>query len=264
MRKLALALALSLGGLTALQAETLKVNGYTVSESLFNATLQQMIESGQEDSPALRKQVRERLILSVVLAQRAQAAQLDKQVDLQQQLVLVERMQLSDAYLRNHIAKLTIDQKSLQAEYDAQKPALAKMMSSMPAQWKLRHIMVDNAKDAGELLQKLRKGANFAELAKLYSRAPEAKSGGLLVNQPEAFAELFGKDGMAALSKLPKGKVYDKPLKTQYGYHVVLMEDVSAARAPTLQDFRPQLEARLKQKRIEQLLDEIHKSTKVE
>lgn len=264
MRKLALALALSLGGLSVLQAATLKINGYTVSEALFNATLQQMIESGQEDSPALRQQVRERLILSVALAQRAQAAQLDKQVGLQQQLVLVERMQLSDAYLRNFIAKLTIDQKSLQAAYDEQKPALAKMMSSMPAQWKLRHIMVGSAKEADALLLQLRRGANFAELAKRYSKAPEAKSGGLLVNQPEAFAELFGKDDMAALGKLPKGKVYDKPLKTQYGYHVVLMEDISAARTPSLQDFRPQLEARLKQKRIEQLLDEIHKSTKVE
>ncbi|MDR1026427.1 MAG: peptidylprolyl isomerase [Lactobacillus sp.] len=121
---------------------------------------------------------------------------------------------------------------------------------------KAKHILVDSETTAKEVIAKLKKGGNFDTLAKEYSKEP-AELGyftkGMMV--PE-----FGN----AAFTLKKGEYSQTPVKTQFGYHVIMVEDMRDAKPLPLKTIEPQLKGLLTQQAIAEVLQTLTKNAKIE
>ena len=120
---------------------------------------------------------------------------------------------------------------------------------------KARHILVDDEKVAEDIIAQLKKGAKFDELAKKYSK-DEADLGYFTKNM------MVPEFGEAAFS-MKKGQYSDKPVKTKFGYHVIIVDDIRDAKPQQLDEVRPQIEGMLTQQALADAVDTLEKSAKV-
>jgi len=130
-------------------------------------------------------------------------------------------------------------------------------------EYKARHILVDQEADAKAIIAKLKKNAKlFDSLAKEHSKDPgsKGKGGDLGWFDPRGMVPEFG----AAVAKLEKGKFTLEPVKTQFGYHVILLEDSRTKEAPTFEQVKPQLAKRVQEQNMKKLLDDIVAKAKIE
>ena len=141
-------------------------------------------------------------------------------MDLAAQTVLVR------AYVADWVKKNPIPEAELRKEYDAIKGQIG------DKEYKVRHILVEKEDEAKDIIAELQKGAKFDELAKARSKDPGSKDrgGDLDWNAPTNFVKPFG-DAMKAT---PKGKFTAQPVQTQFGWHVIMVDDVRDAKVPTL------------------------------
>ena len=109
-------------------------------------------------------------------------------------------------------------------------------------EYKVKHILVEKEDEAKDVIAQLQKGGKFDELAKARSKDPGSKDrgGDLDWNAPGGFVKPFS-DAMIAT---PKGKFTPQPVQTQFGYHVILVEDVREAKIPPFDEVKPQLQQR--------------------
>ncbi|HWD16819.1 MAG TPA: peptidylprolyl isomerase, partial [Casimicrobiaceae bacterium] len=122
-------------------------------------------------------------------------------------------------------------------------------------EYKVRHILVKTEDQAKEIIAELQKGAKFDELAKARSEDPgsKEKGGDLDWNSPANFVKPFG-DAMKAT---PKGKFTPQPVQTQFGWHVIEVDDVRDAKVPTFEEVKPQLQERMKQEWVQKHIAEL-------
>src|SRR5206468_8450755 len=152
------------------------------------------------------------------------------QMDLAAQTVLV-RAQVADWAKANPISDA-----ALHKEYDTIKSQLG------DKEYKVRHILVDKEDEAKEIVAALKKGEKFEKLAER-SKDPGSKANGgdLDWNAPANFVKPFSD----AMVKLDKGKFTTQPVQTQFGWHVIKLDDVHYAKVPTFDEVKPQLTQRL-------------------
>ena len=122
-------------------------------------------------------------------------------------------------------------------------------------EYKVRHILVEKEDDAKDIIAELQKGAKFDELAKARSKDPGSKDkgGDLDWNAPANFVKPFG-DAMVAT---PKGKFTPQPVQTQFGWHVIMVEDVRDAKVPPFDEVKPQLQQRLQAQWLDKYFKEL-------
>ncbi|HSY28104.1 MAG TPA: peptidylprolyl isomerase, partial [Burkholderiaceae bacterium] len=137
-----------------------------------------------------------------------------------------------------------------------------KFKAQAPAnEYDARHILVDKEEDAKAIIVKLKGGAKFEDLAKQSKDTGSAANGGDLGwSNPNGFVKPFS-DAMVALKK---GQFTETPVKTQYGYHVIKLEDVRPAKVPTLEELRPQITQSLQQKGLEAYFAELKAKAKIQ
>jgi peptidyl-prolyl cis-trans isomerase C len=152
-------------------------------------------------------------------------------MDLAAQTVLVR------AYVTDWLHKNPVPDAELHKEYDSIKGQIG------DKEYKVRHILVDTEDQAKEIIAELQKGAKFDDLAKARSKDPGSKDkgGDLDWNAPSNFVKPFG-DAMKAT---PKGKFTAQPVQTQFGWHVIEVDDVRDAKVPTFDEVKPQLQQRM-------------------
>ena len=153
------------------------------------------------------------------------------QMDLAGQTVLVR------AYVADWITKNPVPESELKAEYERIKGQIG------DREYKVRHILVEKEDEAKDVISELQKGAKFEDLAKARSKDPGSKDrgGDLDWNSPAGFVKPFGD----AMSKTPKGKFTPQPVQTQFGWHVILVEDIRDAKVPSYDEVKPQLQQRM-------------------
>jgi peptidyl-prolyl cis-trans isomerase C len=257
---LALVVALSLPGLALAQAggastKVATVNGVGIAKSKVDAVVRAQTAQGQQDTPELRAAIRERLIILEVVAQEANRKGLGKTADTLSQIELARTNILAQAlhadYLKNH--PLTDD--ALKAEFE-------KIKSQMgDKEYKARHILVENEAEAKEIIVKLKKGEKFEELAKA-SKDPGSKDhgGDLDWNPPGGFVKPFSD----AMVKLEKGKYTETPVQSQFGWHVIQLEDVRPAKIPDFNEVKPGLQQRLQEAMFEKAVADLRAKAKVD
>jgi len=231
------------------------VNGQPISQSVYNAFVAEQKAQGAPDSPELQAAVKEELVRREILAQEAKKKGLDKNPNIQGQIELAKQAVLIRAFLSEHVKANPISEAQLKAEYDVIKNNLGS------TEYKSRHVLVEKEEDAKAIIAKLDKGEKFSELAK-QSKDPGSKDKGgeLGWSSPAAYVKPFGD----ALTKLKKGEYTKTPVHSDFGYHVIQLDDSRPANPPPFDQVKPQLQQRASQQQIENLVKELRGKAKVD
>ena len=198
----------------------------------------------------------EELIQRELLVQDAIQKQLDKSAEIIAQLDSAKKTLLTQADVQNFIKANPVTDAEIKAEYDS------KVAGENGVEYKARHILVKTEDEAKKLIAELDKGADFAKLANKNSLdAKESQNGGdlgwFVAGQMVApFSE--------AVVKLEKGKYTKTPVKTQFGWHVILREDSRAQTPPPLEAVKEQLMPYLQRKKVQTMVETLRKQAKVE
>jgi peptidyl-prolyl cis-trans isomerase C len=231
------------------------VNGKPIPSSRADAMIKQLATQGQPDSPQLRAMVKEELINREILIQEADKLGLSNSADVKNQVEIARQSIAIRALVQDHLKKNPVKDADIQAEYDKFKAAAG------DKEYHARHILVDKEDDAKAIITKLKGGAKFEELAKQSKDPGSAGNGGDLDwASPASFVKPFSD----AMTGLQKGQITEAPVKTQYGYHVIKLEDVRAAKIPTLEEVKPQIAESLQQKKLQTFQDDLRKKAKIQ
>ncbi|MCU0896620.1 MAG: peptidylprolyl isomerase [Burkholderiales bacterium] len=250
----AFALALASAG-PALAQNVATVNGVGIPKARVDAIVKSQAAQGQPDSEQLRAAVRERLIELEVLAQEANKKGLAKNPDFQQQIELQRQQALANALVQDYIKANPVDDAVAKAEYDKIRTQAG------DKEYRARHILVDKEDEAKDIVAKLKAGQKFEDLAKV-SKDPGSKDrgGDLDWNSPAAYVKPFSD----ALVKLQKGQYTMVPVQTQFGWHVILLEDVRATKFPPFDEVKNELKQRIQQQNVAKYVADLRSKAKVQ
>ncbi len=246
--RLALSLAAALIAAPALAQTVATVNGTAIPQARADVMISEQRGQGAPDSEQLRNAVKEELIRREVLAQEARKKGVEKGTAVQAQIELARQAVVVRAYLQDFVKNHAVTEAEIKAEYDKIKVQMG------DKEYKARHILVEKEDEAKAIIAKLEKGEKFDELAK-QSKDPGSKDkgGDLGWANPANFVKPFSD----ALVKLEKGKHTSAPVKTDFGYHVIKLEDTRPVKTPSLEEVRPQVKQRLEQGRVERHIAEL-------
>lgn len=233
------------------------VNGTPISKDSVDQILGQRIAMGQPDSPETRKAVINQIALQMLISQEAIKKNLDKTPEVIDQIKLTQQSILANAFVQDYTKNNPVSDDILKAEYDKVKAQMS------GTEYKARHILVDKEAEAKSIIAKLKKNAKlFDSLAKQYSKDPGSKDkgGDLGWFDPRGMVPEFG----AAVAKLEKGKFTLEPVKTQFGYHVILLEDSRTKQIPAFEQVKPQLVKRVQDQNMKKLIDDMMAKAKIE
>ncbi len=231
------------------------VNGAPISQARFNFLLQQSQQQGQPDSPEVRKNLREKLIIEEIVAQEALKKGMDKLADVNTQLDLARQAILIRTYLQDYIKNTPLGDDVLKAEYEKIKAQMG------DKEYHARHILVEKEAEAKDIIAKLKKGEKFEKLAeKSKDPGSKAKGGDLGWAAPANFVPEFS----AAMTKLQKGQYTAEPVKSQFGYHIIKLEDSRTMQAPPFDEVKQNLRQRAQQQQIDKMISDLRAKAKVE
>ena len=231
------------------------VNGQYIAKSTLNQLEKEIAERGHGQKFPKEKLVEE-LIQRELLVQDAVQKQLDKSPEITAQLEAAKKTLLTQADVQNFIKANPVTDAEVKAEYDS------KVAGENGTEYKARHILVKTEDEAKKLIAELDKGGDFAKLANKNSLdAKESQNGGdlgwFVAGQMVApFSE--------AVVKLEKGQYTKAPVKTQFGWHVILREDSRAQTPPPLEAVKEQLMPYLQRKKVQNMVETLRKQAKVE
>jgi peptidyl-prolyl cis-trans isomerase C len=255
----AVALALSVAPALAAQSSSpaaAKVNGTNIPQYRLDVAVKSQVAQGQKDTPELRKQIREALINQEVIAQEAIKKGLDKQPDVAGRIELDRIGMLANAYFEDFFRKNPITDDMLKKEYERAK-------SQAPAkEYKVRHILVEKEDDAKNIIAQIKKGASFEKLAAEVSTDPgsKARGGDLDWGPAERYVKPFGE----ALGKLKKGQMTETPVHTDFGYHVIRLDDERASKIPSFEDAKQQLQQMVQAQVAQKAIADLRAKAKVD
>jgi peptidyl-prolyl cis-trans isomerase C len=208
------------------------VNNKPIPKSRADAVIAQLVRQGQQDSPELENAVRDDLISREVLMQEAEKKGLAADPDVQAALEKQRQQVLISALAQDYFKANAPTDADVRQQYDL----LVKETGGK--EYEARHILVEKEADAKAIIAKLKTGAKFEELAKQSKDPGSAANGGELGWAP---ATTYVKEFGDALTKLKKGEVTQVPVKTQFGYHVIRLDDIRDAKIPTFEEAKPQI-----------------------
>jgi peptidyl-prolyl cis-trans isomerase C len=199
----------------------------------------QLQSTGRPITPEVQEQMRQHLIALEVFTQEADKLGLSSSDEFKAQMELARQTVLANQLIKEFEKKNAITDELLKAEYD--KFAAANGGKEIKA----RHILVDKEADATAIIASLKKGAKFEDIAKKRSKdtGSGSKGGDLDWANPSSYVPEFS----AALQALKKGQLTDKAVKTQFGFHIIRVDDVRDIKLPTFDEVKPQIADQMKQ-----------------
>ncbi len=238
------------------KATLAKVNGVAIPQLREEVFVRERVAQGATDSPQFRAAVRDNLINIEVVAQEAARTGFSKRADLRAELDLVRQNVIAERYLSDWLRRHPITDKELKKEYDQARSQVG------DKEYHAHHILVETENEAKSIIADLNKGAKFEDLAEQKSKdLGTSKSGGDLGWGPPArYDPVFA----AAMTKLAKGKITEKPVHTRFGYHVIRLDDVRPLNFPTFEDLKPRIEQRVRQRKIAEYVRSLRDKAKIE
>jgi peptidyl-prolyl cis-trans isomerase C len=232
------------------------VNGVSIPQALVDMRVKMATSQGQVDSPELRKAVLDDMINLEVLAQEAKKKGLDKDPEVIQQTHLADQSVLVSAFVQDYAKNHTISDDQIKQEYEKLKVNLGSK------EYKARHILVDTEDEAKAIIKQLGKKGKFDKIATEKSKdAGSAAHGGELDwAVPSNFVPPFAN----ALVGLKKGAYTKEPVKSQYGWHIIKLDDVRDLKMPSLEELKPQIMQRLQQQSIQEYVADLRSKAKIE
>jgi peptidyl-prolyl cis-trans isomerase C len=231
------------------------VNGKEIP-ALYGELVKREMAQGQAESPQLDARVRESLINLELLSRAAMDKGLDKETRLAATLDIRRKDQLAKAYLEDYVKAHPVTDAEIQAAYDKAKAEPA------DPEYLARHILVKTEAEAKKIIADLGKKAKFEDLATKQSKdAGSAKNGGAL---DWADRGAFVKEFSDAMVGLKKGEITKTPVKTQFGYHVIRLDDTRQPQIPPLEAVRGEIVKQLQQQRVREAITAARAGAKIE
>ena len=228
------------------------VNGQPIPKTREDAFVKQL---GQPDTPELRNKIKDQLVEREILMQEATKRGIPDRQDVKFQIDLTRQNTVIQGLLRDEMQKNPITDAQIQAEYDKQKGAAG------DKEYKARHILVGSEQEAKDIIDQLNKGAKFEELAKKSKDPGSAANGGDLDwAAPGAYVKPFSD----AMVKLDKGQFTQTPVQTQFGWHVIRLDDVREQKVPPLEQVKQQITESLQQQRVQAFVASLKAKAKVQ
>jgi peptidyl-prolyl cis-trans isomerase C len=232
------------------------VNGVTIPQSRVDAMNKELNAQGQPDNAERQNAVREELVNREILAQAAAKRGLDKSPDIQAQMEMARQAVLVRALFENEVKTNPITDADLQKQYEQFKGSMG------TNEYKVAHILVDKEEDAKQIIDQINKGGDFAKIAKERSKDPGSKeNGGDLDWGPSA---RYVKPFADAVTSQPKGKISAAPVKTDFGYHVIRVDDVRPLKVPEFAEVKEQFRQRAQQQQIQKMVMDLRQKAKIE
>ena len=231
------------------------VNGKAIPKSRLDYIVKQRSAQGQPDNEQTRRMIMDNLITQEVVAQEADRKGIAKGPDVRVQLDLMRQQVLAQALIQDYLKTHPVKDEQMQAEYNKLKAARG------DKEYKARHILVDKDTEANDIIAQLKKGAKFEDLAK-QSKDPGSrdKGGDLDWNSPATFVKPFAE----ALTKLEKGKFTETPVQTQFGWHVIQLDDVRTQPFPPYETVKQQLQSRMQEQEVQKYVTELRAKAKIQ
>jgi peptidyl-prolyl cis-trans isomerase C len=234
-----------------------RVNGIPIYKGTVDLMVKERTAQGQPDSPELRKALIENLSMQTLVAAEATKKGLDKSPDTVRQLDIVTKSLLANAFIQDYLKNTQVSDADIKAEYDQMNVKIGKQ------EFKARHILVDTEAEANDIIAKLKKDIKaFPALAK-----EKSKDGGSKVNggdlgwfNPVNMVPEFG----AAVRALGKGELTQTPVKSQYGYHVIVLDDVRPLVPPPFEPVKEQIKQQLIRTKLKAFLDDMKAKAKID
>jgi peptidyl-prolyl cis-trans isomerase C len=217
---------------------------------------QQLAAAGRPVTPEMQPQLREEVITREVFMQEAQKQALDANDDYKAQLELARQAIMIRQLFENFKKTHPVTDAEVQAEYDKF------VAANGGKEYKSRHILVETKDQADKIMADLKKGGKFEDIAKKQSKDPGsgAKGGDLDWANPGSFVPEFSE----ALIKLKKGETTSEPIKSQFGYHIIRLDDVRQAQLPKVDEVKPQITQQLQQQRLQKYQEDLRAAAKIE
>jgi peptidyl-prolyl cis-trans isomerase C len=253
------ALALAVAALLPLAASAQNiaiVNGKAVPKARVEQLLQQAARAGQAITPEMQGQARDQVVLREIFLQEALKRGMAATPDYAAQMELARQSILIRDLFEDYRKKNPVSDDAALAEYSKYKA------QSTGTEYRARHILVDKEEDAKALITQLKAGAKFEELAKNSSKdtGSAANGGDLDFAKPDSYVPEFG----GALTKLKKGEFTEAPVKSQFGWHIIRLDDTREASFPAYDDVKAQLKQRMEQAKMQQYQEELRAKAKTD
>ena len=232
------------------------VNGKAVPKARLDALIQQAQRSGQQVGPEVQQQARDQVVLREIFAQEAEKKGIAASADYKAQMELARQSIMIRELFTDYSKKNPVSDTEAKAEYDKFKAA------STGTEYRARHILVEKEDEAKALITQIKAGGSFEELAKKNSKDPGsgANGGDLDFAKPDSYVPEFG----AAMAKLKKGEMTDTPVKTQFGFHIIKLEDTREAQFPAFDDVKGQLKQRMEQTKLQKYQEDLRTKAKTD
>jgi peptidyl-prolyl cis-trans isomerase C len=231
------------------------VNGKAIPTAKVDQIVKQVVAQGkQADSPQLREAIKKDLIGREVLIQEADKQGYATRPEVKTAIDNARQAIIVNAMLADYVKKNPVKDAEVKAEYDMYKSKVG------DKEYHARHILVGTEEEAKAIIAKLKAGGKFEELAKQSKDGSAANGGDLDWASAAAYVPEFSQ----AMVKLNKGQVTDTPVKTQFGYHVIKLEDTRAAKIPPFEEVKQQVAESLQQKKLQTFREELMKKAKIQ
>ena len=232
------------------------VNGKAVPKTRLDALAQQVAKAGRPVTPEMQGQLRDEVIAREVFMQEAEKLGLSASDDFKTQLELARQTILIRSLFAEYQLKNKATDADLKAEYDKF------AATNGGKEYKARHILVEKEADAKAIIASIKKGGKFEDIAKKQSKDPGsgANGGDLDWANPGSYVPEFSE----AMLKLTKGQMTENPVKTQFGFHIIKVDDIRDAKLPAFEELKPQIAQQIEQQRLGAYQQGLREKAKVE
>jgi peptidyl-prolyl cis-trans isomerase C len=236
------------------------VNGKAIPKARvdsFIATVSAQAKAqGQQLPPNFEQQAKEEVITREIFMQEATKRSLDASDDFKAQMDLARQSILIRALVEDEKKKSNVTDAEVKVEYDKY------TKENGGKEYKARHILVEKEEAAKAIIAQLKKGGKFEDIAKKQSK--DTGSGANGGDLDWANAASYVKEFSDAMVALAKGKTTDTPVKSQFGYHIIRLEDVRDAKLSSMDEVKPQIKQQLEQQKMAKFQDTMRQSAKIE
>lgn len=226
------------------------VNGDKIMKSTLDGYMEILKKSGKADKQAALDD----LVATEIALQEAKKANILDRPEIKKAISDYSRNVLLKTWTKEKVDSFKISDEDIKKAYDERVTKLASK------EFNARHILVKTEDEAKAIIKELADGADFAKLAKEKSTGPSGSNGGSLgwfkaQTMVPAFAN--------AVKAMKKGEVSKEPVKTQFGYHIIKLEDSRDAKLPTMDSLKPQLKRVIAQQKMLAYMKELKKTADI-
>jgi peptidyl-prolyl cis-trans isomerase C len=237
-------------------SQVAKVNGVAIPQSRMDIFMRDLAAQGRPDTPEVRNLIKQELISRELMAQEAVRRGLDKMPETSAQMDVARQNVLARAYLQETAKSNQPGEDALKKEYERIKVRLG------TKEYKARHILVEQEAEAREILTQINKGGDFAKIAAEKSKDAGTKGNGGALDwaSPSNYVKPFAD----ALIKLKKGQITEAPVNSNFGWHIIQLEDERALKVPAYEEVKANLQQQLQRQAQEKAINELRAKAKIE